>query len=219
MPSSAKNILIIGAPKVGKSTFIYNFPQNQAERSFEFFEFQGTEPIIESYYRISNGFLLMYDLTNQASYNTVVLLYKKLQKRFPTIPVVVCGNKSDSPVSVIRDTFFLHEYMISGRYKFNLTVPVETLFKEKNDFPIQLDLPASAIIDMLKLKYPKRKIFTAICDVESKNYIYEDENHIECSIVGSSLMVFAVERETSMKLLVEFLKMNKDTIVVVRDFY
>ncbi len=87
-------------------------------------------------YQNAHGVICMFDLTNIQTAQNILEWKTKVRKAFPTISVVVCGNKADliqNPLEVIFRDLYLSEitnvYPISIRDRYNFDRPFLDLMR------------------------------------------------------------------------------------------
>ncbi|BFY99749.1 hypothetical protein BsWGS_02789 [Bradybaena similaris] len=116
-------VLIIGNSGVGKTSFLFRYADNSFTDSFvstvgidfkvksilrnnrkiklQIWDTAGQEryrTITTAYYRGAMGFVLMYDVTNEASFNAVQdWIYQIKLHSCTSVPIVIVGNKLDHP--------------------------------------------------------------------------------------------------------------------------
>ncbi|KAK5579743.1 hypothetical protein RB653_009429 [Dictyostelium firmibasis] len=104
--------------------------------------------ITSSYYRGSHGFLLLYDVTNQESFNNLQFWINEIKKNSPISssssnglpPIVIIGNKcdliNDIKVDHIKskqfcDSLSINSFQnVSAKDSININEPFEILFKQ-----------------------------------------------------------------------------------------
>lgn len=87
----------------------------------------------EKYWLGANGFIIMFDVTSKLSWKNCLEYFRKVRTSFPTLPIVVCGNKVDIgdnkvPIQVIRNFCNMNkcEYIdISAKSSHNCEKPLE----------------------------------------------------------------------------------------------
>ena len=108
------NILILGNENVGKTTYINRLItgdftcedlvkktlkisyQKQKKNEVCLFKFIEKQTIDDSIDEICDGCILLFDLTDQTSFDDLETKYKSVKQFDRTIPLVICGNKVDS---------------------------------------------------------------------------------------------------------------------------
>ena len=125
MAQSSFKIVIVGESRVGKTSITQryvknNFLENQSptiDVSFcsKYIMYKGKMQILNIwvflrkdtageekyhsissfYYKNSNGAIIVYDITDEKSFNTLQSWVEELKKELPEIPIILVGNKCD----------------------------------------------------------------------------------------------------------------------------
>ncbi len=81
--------------------------------------------------------VIMFDVTNQLSYNHIPLYYEKVTNLYPNISIVLCGNKVDcknrivNPVNIkFHIKFDLQYYDVSAKSNYNQGKPFLYLLRK-----------------------------------------------------------------------------------------
>jgi small GTP-binding protein len=113
-------LLIVGESGVGKTCMLLRFADNTFEDDFlstigvdfkvkeivldskkvklQIWDSAGQERfrnITNSYYRNSNGIIIVYDVTSRDSFDKVTDWIQEVRRYVPTVPLIVVGNKCD----------------------------------------------------------------------------------------------------------------------------
>jgi small GTP-binding protein len=113
-------LLIVGESGVGKTCMLLRFADNTFEGDFlstigvdfkvkemvldskkiklQIWDSAGQERfrnITNSYYRNSNGIIIVYDVTSRDSFDKVTDWIQEVRRYVPTVPLIVVGNKCD----------------------------------------------------------------------------------------------------------------------------
>lgn len=212
------NILVAGDNKVGKTSFINSFT------NIKFSEIHvPSKPLVESTLKLStsggnvtlniteiadyekipflynlHGAILIFDLTDTEGFDRIKEWYADIKKHFPTIPIIICGNKSDiknpepeeyknkyTPMSVknrynsyfvIKQLFmnFSHKYM-DDIYPFDSNL--EEKVQDSKPFPGMKYTLQLLLSDTLKTN----KLLLDINDIqngENLSFKYKDQEYI-----------------------------------------
>ena len=89
------------------------YKKNRFDQTFNFWDCAGQEKyggLQEGYCIGANGFIVMFDFTNNISWKNVPEYIRKIRIYHPTTPIIICGNKVDLtsyehsiPLRVIRN--------------------------------------------------------------------------------------------------------------------
>ncbi|KAL5104189.1 Ras-related protein Rab-3 [Taenia crassiceps] len=89
-------ILIIGNSSVGKTSFLVRYAEDSFTSAFDTAGQERYRTITTAYYRGALGFILMYDITNEDSFNAVRDWVTQIKTySWDNAQVVLVGNKSD----------------------------------------------------------------------------------------------------------------------------
>lgn len=155
-------VTIVGNAKVGKSSFVErhssgNFTKeykptkgngithvtyntNYGEMILQFWDCAGdkkNQGFTDCYYIGSDGFILMFDVTDKNSYKNLTMLWKEIYKYEETPQIVLCGNKVDCKERIVesKEIVFhrrknIQYYDISSKSNHNLFKPIEHLLRK-----------------------------------------------------------------------------------------
>ena len=131
-PSFYFKLIVVGDPAVGKTSTILRYTDNAFQRSYistiganlsiKDIEFEGEiielvvydlagqakySAIRDQFYQKTNAIIMIFDITNKTSFESMPKWYADLQKsltNFKDIPLILCGNKADlSDIRVIPE--------------------------------------------------------------------------------------------------------------------
>jgi small GTP-binding protein len=137
-PSYFFKIIVVGDPEVGKTSTILRYTDNAFQRSYistiganlsikdNLYEGELIELILydlagqakysairEQFYQKTNAILIIFDLTNKISFESVSKWYDDLRKSLPTfadIPLILCGNKCDLQNQIVVSEEMANNY-------------------------------------------------------------------------------------------------------------
>ena len=177
-PINSYKICIVGDGGVGKTTYIermktgefikkYNPTIGSEVRALQFYtnkdkyninlwdcaglpQFKG---LGKSYFIGAHAFILMFDLTNKASYQNLFNHYTRIKSVCPDSPIVLCGNKVDCGHLAVKQhsiTFHrkrnLQYFDISAMSNYNFEKPFLYLLRKLTDDPFLHFVEAPAVL-------------------------------------------------------------------------
>ncbi|KAJ5070760.1 ras-related protein rabd2a-like [Anaeramoeba ignava] len=153
-------ILLIGDYQVGKSRLILRyFDDTFTEPYFatiriEFWDPSGAErfrAVAKSYYRGTHGIILLYDVTNQDSFNNLKYWMKEIQEYAPdNVNMILIGTKSDLISQKVIDTetgekfaeqLGISFFETSSKENINVNEAFDTFFKQVGTRAVQTNDP------------------------------------------------------------------------------
>jgi len=155
-------IVLVGDGGVGKTTYVKRFLTGEFEKKyvatlgvevhpldfhtnygtvrFNMWDIAGQEKfggLRDGYYILSQGAIVMFDVTNRLSYNHVERWYNDVIKTHENIPVILCGNKVDiANRQVLPRQINFHRskdmtyYDISAKSNYNFEKPLLDLARK-----------------------------------------------------------------------------------------
>ncbi|KAM6227821.1 ras-related protein Rab-3C isoform 2-T2 [Spheniscus humboldti] len=89
-------LLIIGNSSVGKTSFLFRYADDSFTSAFDTAGQERYRTITTAYYRGAMGFILMYDITNEESFNAVQDWSTQIKTySWDNAQVILVGNKCD----------------------------------------------------------------------------------------------------------------------------
>ncbi|KAJ5070761.1 small gtp binding protein rab8 [Anaeramoeba ignava] len=153
-------ILLIGDYGVGKSSFTERYFDERFEEPYistigiDFWDPSGSEryrQITRSYYRGTHGIMILYDVTNQDSFDNIKNWMKQIQEYAPdTVNIMLIGTKSDLISKKVIDTETGEKFAEQLGYPFfetsskeniNVNEAFETFFKQVGTRAVQTNAP------------------------------------------------------------------------------
>ena len=122
------------SPTIGAEVTPVNFRTNIGNLKLELWEISGDQrysKFTDRFLSKADGCLIMFDLTNDTSYNNIGVWIDKLKRfsvnyREPLIPFIICGTKGD----LCKNVDFKVSYeIISSKSFYNTRTPLVTLIR------------------------------------------------------------------------------------------
>lgn len=132
-------ILVVGNGGVGKTTYLTRLQTGEFLTQYNASEVEIEHEALPDYptgtalafterggqYKYSNykynkrnyiGAIIMFDVTNVASYKSVNDYYENIRKDYPNLPIVICGNKVDLPNRKVKPAIIDIHHKLGTKY-------------------------------------------------------------------------------------------------------
>lgn len=159
MSSTSYKIIIVGDTGVGKTAFVSrhlskDFETNHIKtmgaevRNINFTTDKGCKKISlwdcagdkkfrgpgDGYYYGADAAIIMFDITDNKSYENINTWLKEIKYVKPDIPIVICGNKIEYANKKFKfNNFKIQYYDISVKSKYNCEKPIQYLLSKLCD--------------------------------------------------------------------------------------
>ena len=179
-------IVIIGETNVGKTTIFHRFCENTVDKScistigvefkiknykyknkeysIQLFDTAGQErfrSVTEAYYKMGNGFLVVFDLTNEDSLNAIKGWIEQIHDNIENPKYIIVGNKDDIdvqlPLNVING-------VLSKYTEKNIPFIKTSAFKNTN-----INKAIETMIDIITNNQDNNEINEEIIEIKKKN--------------------------------------------------